>query len=147
VILSLTSLITCFDVVEKQLELNDVSDLGFIVFDESSIKTLGGNYELETVKRMMAVKELYPEKFIEYVRTWRKNPITSYWQDALNKLSINSVKVKSIADSKLINNKLRRYASIWKNHQPDHYLYVLVNNRELHKINEDEIFKIIESIK
>jgi len=137
-----------FSTIRDLMEMGKIDKLGFVIFnDGKELNSLGGKYEVETIERMATIEENHNKSiFIKYLDEWRKNPNTSYWQDAIEKVGLSPEKIKNYIKTGKIKNSLLNYSTLWDKKIPVHYLYILVNNRELYKISVESFLKKVNNI-
>lgn len=134
---------TVFSVLVQLLNMKKINSLKFITLNEGST-AIGGNFELETIERMLVAQKMGIKKYSNYIKYWQNQANSSYWEVPLEKAKIKPKKVKKLVKSKEIQNQLKESAKIWDIVKPDYYLYILKDNREVYKIQAEKLLHLLE---
>lgn len=112
-------------------------DIHFVIFkdkEKGKLVVSGGKQGLEEVQRMLAVREVYPDKFFDYLIQRFKKIDSSWWPQIMEDLGIDYVKLMEVVDSPKLVKKMEKDANLAEELKIRDGVVILVNNRFVYKV-------------
>jgi len=105
--------------------------------------------ELEELKRIMAVKKLYPKKFFGYLLRRLSSLGDTWWMLAMDELGIDAERIKKLSSSGRIEKMLIKNTALARELGIYEGVVVLINNNQVFRafnINDEALAKIMDEV-